>query len=184
MVSRSQTPPVTTRGSGRSGSPELGRMTSRSTSALSPKGSSHANRAVRSSPVSRLAVVRIAPCCSPSCPRANSRLRPPRPRILPDEPDEPADQGQDGQADPADPADPGGADPADPGAGGGGDEPTTQPPPEGAPFLERLAQVLLNGIQYGGGIGICAVGLSLVLRGTRLIKRSEEGRGGKTRRAA
>ncbi|HLR97121.1 MAG TPA: carboxypeptidase regulatory-like domain-containing protein, partial [Jiangellaceae bacterium] len=87
----------------------------------------------------------------------------------PDEPDEPADQGQDGQADPADPADPGGADPADPGAGGGGDEPTTQPPPEGAPFLERLAQVLLNGIQYGGVIAICAVGLSLVFGTTRLI---------------
>lgn len=98
---------------------------------------------------------------------APAETEPPAP-----EGDEPADQDQKGQADPADPADPGdpgGADPADPGAGGGGDEPTTQPPPEGAPFLERLAQVLLNGIQYGGVIAICAVGLSLVFGTTRLI---------------
>ena len=46
---------------------------------------------------------------------------------------------------------------------------TTQPPPEDAPFLDRLAQVLLNGIQYGGIIAISAVGLSLVFGTTRLI---------------
>ncbi|WP_219633051.1 branched-chain amino acid ABC transporter permease [Haloechinothrix aidingensis] len=45
----------------------------------------------------------------------------------------------------------------------------TPVPPQHAPFHERLAQVLLNGLQYGGIIAIAAVGLSLVFGTTRLI---------------
>ncbi|MQA61438.1 MAG: branched-chain amino acid ABC transporter permease [Actinophytocola sp.] len=64
-----------------------------------------------------------------------------------------------------------------PDPGTGGEEPppdgeVTEEPPlprEGAPFLERLAQVLVNGIQYGAVIAISAVGLSLIFGTTRLI---------------
>lgn len=49
------------------------------------------------------------------------------------------------------------------------DEGDAPAPPPDAPFHERLAQTLLTGVQYGGIIAICAVGLSLVFGTTRLI---------------
>ncbi|MDV6012229.1 branched-chain amino acid ABC transporter permease [Haloechinothrix sp. LS1_15] len=60
-------------------------------------------------------------------------------------------------------------DPVDDPPAGTEDEIDEPAPPVGAPFQERLAQTLLTGLQYGGIIAICAVGLSLVFGTTRLI---------------